>query len=176
MGGQLQPRQSIDQRQIGVGTRLERADGDLDIGVDHEHHRSPTGTRAHLASSSPGTPADARAKQNSPRRRDRRMRAYRASERGATMFDDPDLHFTDDELTRLALAADPDAPLPPDAVSLWDPDRSHPGLLPAWYMPPPTGGRHVRGWRRRLIILLVVAFVLIDAYGLCSTYGSIVIA
>jgi hypothetical protein len=80
----------------------------------------------------------------------------------------------DDELAALALAADPDAPLPPDAISLWDLDARD-TLLPDWYMPPPMSGhRRLVGWQRRVAWLVVASFVLIDAYGLCSTYGSIV--
>jgi hypothetical protein len=87
-----------------------------------------------------------------------------------------DMAISDDELTALALAADPDAPLPPDAVSIWAVADSD-ALLPEWYMPAPmTGRRRLRGWQRRVAWLIVVAFVLIDAYGLCSTYGSIVLA
>jgi hypothetical protein len=29
----------------------------------------------------------------------------------------------------------------------------------------------VHGWRRHVVILVVVAFLAIDAYGLCNTYG-----
>ncbi|MGI8663189.1 MAG: hypothetical protein ACR2LQ_08260 [Acidimicrobiales bacterium] len=84
--------------------------------------------------------------------------------------------ITDEELTKLALAADPEAPLPVDAVSFWE-VASGEALLPSWYMPSPMpGGRRLRGWRRRVVLVLVATFVLIDAYGLCSTYGSIVIA
>ena len=46
--------------------------------------------------------------------------------------------FTDDELTALALAADPGAPVDPDAVplaSFLEPDGDR--LLPQWYMPSP---------------------------------------
>ena len=91
--------------------------------------------------------------------------------------------FTDDEplsdyaLTELALAADPDAPIPDDAPTVWEvlgPGAG--GLLPSWYMPSTFGSRHLTGWRRRVAILLVVAFLLIDAYGLCNTYGRVVIA
>lgn len=82
------------------------------------------------------------------------------------------------ELEAEALAADPDAPLPDDAVSLWalDAPEGEP-LLPGWYMPPPAGGpsRHSRG-RKRVVYLLVAAFLLINAAGLCSTYGHVVIA
>jgi hypothetical protein len=88
---------------------------------------------------------------------------------------------SDEELTALALAADPDAPLAADAVSFWslgadDVDDDAP-LLPGWYMPAPMpGARRLTGWRRRVAISVVVSFVLIDAAGLCSTYGSLVIA
>jgi hypothetical protein len=92
--------------------------------------------------------------------------------------EDVEAAIDDDELTALALAADPDAPLPDDAVNLWELDREGDDpLLPSWYMPTPmAGGRRLRGWRRRVALLLVVAFVLIDAYGLCSTYGDVVLA
>ena len=85
--------------------------------------------------------------------------------------------ISDEELTALALAADPDAPVADDAVNLWDLDREDDdSLLPAWYMPSPMGTRRLTGWRRRVAILLIVAFLLIDAYGLCSTYGDVVLA
>ena len=79
--------------------------------------------------------------------------------------------FTDEELTELALAADPDAPVDYDAVSPFA--TAHPaGLLPEWYMPAVAGGiRPLRGWRRRVVLLIIASFLLIDAYGLCSTYG-----
>lgn len=78
-------------------------------------------------------------------------------------------------MTALALAADPDAPLPADAVSFWEIDGHDAELLPDWYMPAPMRGhRRLNGWQRRVAWLIVVTFVLIDAYGLCSTYGSIV--
>jgi hypothetical protein len=86
--------------------------------------------------------------------------------------------ISDEELTALALAADPDAPIADDAVNLWELDRDEDddALLPAWYMPSPRGARRLTGWRRRVAILLIVAFLLIDAYGLCSTYGDVVLA
>ena len=84
----------------------------------------------------------------------------------------------DEELAALALAADPGAPLPDDAVSIWELDADdNTSLLPNWYMPAPMAGRRrLRPWQRRVAWLIVIAFVLIDAYGLCSTYGSIVLA
>ena len=87
--------------------------------------------------------------------------------------------FTDDELTALALAADPDATADPDAVPLSAllSDSAGSGndrLLPEWYMPSPMGvGRPLRGWRRRVILLVIASFLLINAYGLCSTYGHV---
>src|SRR5580765_7893380 len=92
--------------------------------------------------------------------------------------------MTDEELTALALAADPDVPLDDTAVPLTDYLRSEVGddgddlgLLPGWYMPSPmSGARRLHGWRRRVAIAVILAFVLIDAAGLCSTYGSIVLA
>ena len=89
--------------------------------------------------------------------------------------------MSDEELTALALAADPDAPADADAVPLSEylqsGDDGEDQLLPEWYMPAPmSGARRLRGWRRRVAILVIVAFLLIDAYGLCSTYGSVVFA
>jgi hypothetical protein len=41
-------------------------------------------------------------------------------------------------------------------------------------MPAAMGsGRLLRGWRRRVVLLIVASFVLINAYGLCSTYGHV---
>jgi len=84
---------------------------------------------------------------------------------------------TDDELAAQALAADPDTVVGADAVSLWDLDP-HEGheLLPDWYMPSPAGGGLLaRRWQRCVVLLLIVAFVAIEAYGLCSTYGQVVL-
>jgi hypothetical protein len=88
--------------------------------------------------------------------------------------------ISDDELTALALAADPDAAVADDAVSLTTftgPAGAGPGgagLLPEWYMPSPSGGVPLlRGWRRRVGLLIIASFVLINAYGLCSTYGHV---
>ena len=86
-----------------------------------------------------------------------------------------DTVFTDEELTELALAADPGVVVADDAVPLsemlgGDGDE----LLPDWYMPQPMGGgRLLQGWRRRVVLLIVASFLLINAYGLCSTYGHV---
>lgn len=79
--------------------------------------------------------------------------------------------ITDDELTALALAADPDQPLGADAVPLLSSsEAATAGLLPAWYMPVPTsmGGGPLRRW---LIGGLVVALLSVSGAGLCVTYG-----
>ncbi len=78
--------------------------------------------------------------------------------------------LTDDELTELALAADPDAPLGEDAV----PMNVHLGrfgtALPLWYMPPAVVRSGAR-WRLPFVAAIVGAFLLIEALGLCNTYG-----
>lgn len=94
-----------------------------------------------------------------------------------TLADAPEvdgLALTDEELAAEAMAADPDAPLAVGAVplsALAGPDSS--GLLPDWYMPAPMGRRRLTGWRRRVALLSVASFLAINAYGLCSTYGSV---
>lgn len=78
--------------------------------------------------------------------------------------------ITDDELTALALAADPDAPFDDDAVPMVFGDAARNGPLPAWYMPPATAVGVSR--RRRVVIaVLVGAFAVVNGAGLCVTYG-----
>src|SRR5436190_6882942 len=86
--------------------------------------------------------------------------------------------FTDEELAAQALAADPEVAIAEDAVSVWELlGGDVEPVLPNWYMPSPmAGGRRFTGWRRRVIFAVVNAFLLIDAAGLCSTYGAIVFA
>jgi hypothetical protein len=83
-----------------------------------------------------------------------------------------------DELTALALAAEPDAPIDDDAVPFTGAfDDGAGGLLPSWYMPAPGGAVRVgRGWRRVVAITGIIAFLAVDAVGLCSTYGWLTIA
>jgi len=66
-----------------------------------------------------------------------------------------------------------------DAVSVWDvldlDDDVE--LLPSWYQPAPMRrSRLLTGWPRRIAIATIVAFIAIDAFGLCSTYGHVVFA
>jgi hypothetical protein len=96
--------------------------------------------------------------------------------------------LSDEELTALALAADPDAPLPDDAVPFGEapfgeaPFGEAPagggrgiGLLPSWYMAPVV--RSARQRRYRIAVgALVVAFLTIDLFGLCATYGPLTFA
>jgi hypothetical protein len=89
-----------------------------------------------------------------------------------TMSGDVD-SFTDEELTELALAADPDRPIDADAVPISLYLGQLTTLLPQWYMPPAIVNRTTR-WRTALVIAIVVALVMIDAWGLCSTYGAVV--
>lgn len=81
--------------------------------------------------------------------------------------------FTEAELTELALAADPDAPMGDDAVPLAVYLNEAPGLLPSWYMPSPMV-RHGTRWRVPVVLVIVAAFVIIEAFGLCSTFGQLV--
>ncbi len=79
----------------------------------------------------------------------------------------------DDELSALALAADPDTAVAADAVSLWDlAGWNRDELLPAWYMPAPLRRSSSRG-QRWVIGFVVASFVLINGHGLCSTYGVV---
>jgi hypothetical protein len=82
---------------------------------------------------------------------------------------EPGEPFSDDELTALALAADPDLPLDPDAVPISVALSSFGTSLPLWYMPP-AAARASR-WRTPFVVTIVGAFLLIEALGLCNTYG-----
>jgi hypothetical protein len=77
-----------------------------------------------------------------------------------------------DELTALALAADPDAPLHPDAVPIDQYLGTQAPSLPIWYMAP-VARRHMGRVGRLVVLAVVGAFVLIEAFGLCSTYGQL---
>ena len=93
------------------------------------------------------------------------------------LFSDAELPpLTDDELTALALAADPDLAVDDDAVNLWDLTGTPPRrALPEWYMPAAMGGTVPHpGWRRRAALVIIAAFLTINAYGLCNTYGELI--
>jgi hypothetical protein len=83
---------------------------------------------------------------------------------------DPEKAISDAELTELALAADPDAPIAEGAVPIGMHLAQLGAALPLWYMPPAVG-RGGRRWKAPLVITVVSAFLLIDLMGLCNTYG-----
>jgi hypothetical protein len=93
-----------------------------------------------------------------------------------------DASVTDEELAAEALAADPDVAIPEDAES-WDEVVACRGgslasaLLPGWYMPTlDAGPGRLRGWRRTVGLVIIVAFVAVVISGLCSTYGVLELA
>ena len=77
--------------------------------------------------------------------------------------------FTDDELAEAALAADPDAPIPDDAVPFGQEDRGG-ALLPEWYMPAPVSVRRTRP-RVVAVSAIIVSLIVVNGAGLCVTYG-----
>jgi hypothetical protein len=82
---------------------------------------------------------------------------------------------SDEELTALALAADPRAPLSRDAVPWYGVATFPRGLLPDWYMPRPTATR--RGGATKVVIAtIIVGILVIDAFGLCITSGFLSLA
>ena len=93
---------------------------------------------------------------------------------GHDSFFNPDI--TDQELTELALAADPDEPLPKDAIPIGTYLSQIPSPLPLWYMPPVMRSGKGRRWKTPVVLAVVSAFVLIDAMGLCNTYGILSLA
>lgn len=86
--------------------------------------------------------------------------------------------FTEEELCALALGTEAGRPPADDAVPLGDyldaqvTDEAS-GLLPAWYMPTPMARMSPR-WRTPVVLAIVATFVLIEAFGLCSTFGQVV--
>jgi hypothetical protein len=79
--------------------------------------------------------------------------------------------LTEDELTAQAMAADPDAPLDPQARPFRG-DEPPDAPLPSWYMPPVLAGRSTPA-RRAIAIGLVAAAFAINALGFCLTYGHL---
>ena len=77
--------------------------------------------------------------------------------------------FTDDELSDLALTADPDAPIPDDAVPFGQTDRNR-ALLPEWYMPAPSALRRTRP-RAVAVSVIIASLIVVNGAGLCVTYG-----
>ena len=78
-----------------------------------------------------------------------------------------------DELTAQALAADPDTPVAADAEPFSAGAPAVDPLLPSWYMPGPTTYRR-RSGHRIAALTVIASFLLINAFGLCITYGHLV--
>jgi hypothetical protein len=104
--------------------------------------------------------------------------------RASSAFDDValvdpevgDSPLTDDELTALALAADPTAPISHDAIPLSLHLAQFAGAaLPQWYMAPAMT-RSGRRWRTPVVVAIIASFLLIEALGLCNTFGQLSIA
>lgn len=79
----------------------------------------------------------------------------------------------DDELAALALASDPNPELGPDAVplTLFGVDATS---LSSWYMPV-VAIRRADGWRKPVVFGIVVALLALEALGLCSVFGQVVV-
>ena len=76
--------------------------------------------------------------------------------------------ISDEELTALALSADPDALVDVDAVPFGS-DEGTGALLPSWYMPRP---RRRAGRSRRVVFgVFIGALLVVNGAGLCVTYG-----
>lgn len=96
---------------------------------------------------------------------------------GETLVEVGEPGVTDEELTAQALAADPDAPLPADAVPLGRLDDGFPALLPSWYMPAPVGSPSARTRRHKTAAIAVsLGLAAINCAGFCITYGHLVLA
>lgn len=84
----------------------------------------------------------------------------------------PSEPLSDEELTALALAADPDQHVDEGAVPIDVYLGSSSRSLPEWYMAP-VMTRCTGRFGRAVILTVVGAFLLIEAFGLCTTYGQI---
>lgn len=83
--------------------------------------------------------------------------------------------LSEQELEELALAADPSTVLSEDATPWYPNANPVRGLLPDWYMPRPLAA--TRGRATKVVIVTVVAaFLIIDAFGLCITSGFLSLA
>lgn len=85
-----------------------------------------------------------------------------------------DDELSDDELAELALAAPLDTPVPADAVPLVLSSGNAPSGLPAWYMPA-VALRHSSGTKRAIVVAIVATLLVLEALGLCSVFGQVVI-
>jgi hypothetical protein len=87
-----------------------------------------------------------------------------------TMVANP-VDLSDEELEAEAIAADPEPDLDgalPFSMVVGDETVD---ALPAWYMPSPMLGARMFGWRRGVVYTFVFALLVIEAFGLCTTFG-----
>ena len=83
--------------------------------------------------------------------------------------------ISDEELAAEAMAADPSPSLEHARPihELIGPVGT--STLPEWYMPAVmSGGGRLHGWRRTTVFTFIAALVVIEAFGLCSTYGQFI--
>jgi hypothetical protein len=80
--------------------------------------------------------------------------------------------LSDDELAAQAVAADPEPDLR-DALPFAQVvgGGTDDDALPTWYMPAPMLGARVLGWRRGIVFTFIFALLVIEAFGLCTTFG-----
>jgi hypothetical protein len=95
------------------------------------------------------------------------VREFAGCWRAPTGREDP---LSDDELTALALAADPSQPIDRDSVPIDVYLGRCVGSLPEWYMPS-VRSRARRGWLKLGVLGMIALLLLIEALGLCTTYG-----
>jgi hypothetical protein len=82
---------------------------------------------------------------------------------------------SDDELTEMALAADPNVPINLEAQPWHFSQGFSRNLLPEWYMPIPMVCGRGRG-AQIAAVSVVVGMVVICAFGLCITSGFLQLA
>ncbi|HVB00559.1 MAG TPA: hypothetical protein VNE42_04785 [Acidimicrobiales bacterium] len=82
--------------------------------------------------------------------------------------------ISDEELSELALGAEVDRPLADDAIAIGLVPESSSSLLGAWYMAP-VAARRVAGWRMWVMLSIVGILLILEALGLCSVFGQVVI-
>ncbi|HEY4409664.1 MAG TPA: hypothetical protein VGO87_07265, partial [Acidimicrobiia bacterium] len=71
---------------------------------------------------------------------------------------------------------DPDTPVDDGGLPLADFLGAEDNcLLPEWYMPSAGRLNPLTGWRRWSALTVIATFLLITAYGLCNTYGDLVL-
>lgn len=88
--------------------------------------------------------------------------------------DSTEVGITDAELTALALADEGEPQLGENAVPIFLDIGHYQSMLSAWYMPP-TSTRHISGWRKPVVLGIVATLVVLEALGLCSIFGQVVI-